>query len=67
MQLAGVSEPAKRVPRGHPQRGDLGLNRANVYRGDRGAFWEVRDPSTEGRITAPAPGRFLITTRLCAG
>ena len=34
--------------KGYPQRGDSGLKRINVYRGDRGVFREVRDLSTEG-------------------
>ena len=55
VRLAGVSEHAKRVLRGYPPMGIFGLKRANVYRGDRGVFGEVRDLPTEGTITAPAP------------
>ena len=37
-QLAGSFGPQTRLLRGYPQKGDLGLERTNVYKGEKGSF-----------------------------
>ncbi len=43
MQVAGGFGPQMRVRGGPYLKCDLGLKRANVYGGEKGPFWEVRD------------------------